>query len=461
MMELKNPIIPAKQQFASSNGPKELDFKAICIFAATGFFLDSDTYWKNRTCLGPGQKHWLDEQGKLINSEPYFQWHYDPGSHSFEQALEEYTALLTNITRNQVKDHPVILPLSGGLDSRSQALVLKGLDNPVHAYSYSFLDGYPEHKISKKIAEQCGFSFESFIIPKGYLWSSIDDLAQINSCYSEFTHPRQMAILEDLKAIQGVFSLGHWGDVLFDRGVPEGTQEDEVMELLLYKMVKKGGMDLANKLWKTWDLEGDFKSYLVGRIETALSKINIDNLSAKIRAFKTSQWAHRWTTTNLSIFEAAHPITLPYYDDAMCQFVCRTNEDFLADRKLQIAHLKQSPELAKITWHANKPFNLYNYHLNRSPINLPYRILNKIKRVVDEKRGHKYIQRNWELQFLGSDNDKLLKERIFSEDFYEFIPKEIIKDIYHNFTNKDQVYYSHPLSMLLTFSLWNEHFYTP
>ena len=46
-------------------------------------------------------------------------------------------------------DQPVILPLSGGLDSRSQAMVLQGLDNPVHAYSYSFSGGYPEHKIAK------------------------------------------------------------------------------------------------------------------------------------------------------------------------------------------------------------------------------------------------------------------------------------------------------------------------
>ncbi|NNE14171.1 MAG: asparagine synthetase B family protein [Saprospiraceae bacterium] len=459
-MEIINPIIPVKQQFAFSDGPKELDLKAICIFAATGFFLDTDTFWKHKICLGPGEKHWLDEQEKHIKSEPYFKWYYDPQPINFESALEEYIALLTKITKKQIEDNPVILPLSGGLDSRSQALILKDLNNPVHAYSYSFLDGYPEHKISKKIADQCGFSFEHFIIQKGYLWTSIDELAQINSCYSEFTHPRQMAIIEDLRDMNGVFSLGHWGDVLFDRGVPEGTNEEEIIDLLLYKMVKKGGLELANKLWEAWHLEGDFKSYLIGRIETALAKINIDNLSAKIRAFKTSQWAHRWTTTNLSIFEATHPITLPFYDDEMCKFVCRTSEDFLADRKLQIAHLKQAPELAKITWHANKPFNLYNYHLNRSPVNLPYRVINKIKRVVNEKRGHKFIQRNWELQFLGSENEKLLKERLFADDFYEFIPKEIIKDIYHNFTTKDQVYYSHPLSMLLTFSLWKEYFYT-
>uniref|UniRef100_UPI0030DAFE72 asparagine synthase-related protein n=1 Tax=uncultured Xanthomarina sp. TaxID=1868331 RepID=UPI0030DAFE72 len=311
---INTPILPTKQVFAKKpNTLHELDFEAICVFVATGFFMGADTFWKDTLCLLPGHDHELDAAGYLIQSTPNFTWHHTPQELSFEQSLEAYIDLLTTITKEQVGDEPVILPLSGGLDSRSQALVLKDLPNQVHAFSYSFEGGYPEHLISTQIAKVCGFAFDGFHIPKGYLWDRIEELAAINGCYSEFTHPRQMAVLPQLKKMKGVFSLGHWGDVFFDRGAPEGSTEADMVPLLFKKMVKPKGLELAEKLWQHWSLEGDFKSYLISRIERDLADIKIDNVSAKVRAYKTSQWAHRWTTTNLSVFEAEHPITLPYY----------------------------------------------------------------------------------------------------------------------------------------------------
>src|SRR5690606_29831817 len=401
-MTIKTPILPSKQPFAKcANQPHELDLEAICVFVATGFFMDGDTYWKDRVCLLPAHTHKIDTNDILKESTPWFEWHYSPSDLTFEQTLEAYIALLTQITKEQVGDSPVILPLSGGLDSRSQALVLKDLPNPVHAFSYSFEGGYPAHLISKQIAKVCGFTFDGFKIPKGYLWHCIEELALVNGCYSEFTHPRQMAILPQLKKMKGVFSLGHWGDVFFDRGAPEGSTEADMVPLLFKKMVKPKGLELAERLWQHWSLESDFKSYLINRIEADLAEIKIDNISAKVRAYKTSQWAHRWTTTNLKVFEAAHPITLPYYDNRMCEFVCTTPEAYLADRRLQLAHLQQDKKLAQITWHAQKPYNLLNYQYNKAPYNLPYRIYNKLQREVTGLIGKPYIQRNWELQFVG------------------------------------------------------------
>ena len=426
------------------------------MFVATGFFLDQDTYWEDELCLKPASTHNLDANGILINSKSTFKWHYSPKDISFNQVLEEYVALLTDIIQDQVKDNPVVLPLSGGLDSRSQALVLSKMSNPVSAYSYSFQNGYPEHKISKKIADVCGFDFQEFSISKGYLWDVIEDLGRINKCYSEFTHARQMAVFKPLSDMQGVMSLGHWGDVLFDKGAPSNITEDTIVPYLLKKMVKEKGFELAEKLWQTWELEGDFKSYLRTRVEDIVSKINIDNISAKVRAFKTSQWAHRWTTTNLSIFEAAKPMTLPYYDDRMCKFICSVPERFLADRQLQIAHIKQHKALASVTWHANKPFNVLNYNYNKSPYNLPFRVANKASREISNMLGKPFTQRNWELQFLGKENDNQLQSFLFSENFKTFVPQEVTSYFYNQFKTDNAIVYAHPLSMLLTLALFHK-----
>lgn len=454
------PIIPKTSNFAKINKPHEPNLKAICVFSAIGFFLDQDTYWKDEICLKPATINTIDDNGYLIDSKAWFKWHYSPEEKGFDRTLQEFSNLFETIIDEQVRDKQVILPLSGGVDSRTQAAALSRLNKKVSSFSYSFKNGYPEASIANKIAKTCNFSFKEFTIEDGYLWTCIDDLASINQCYSEFTHPRQMAISNEFNEMGEVFSLGHWGDVLFDSLKPNISDEDELSQYIIKKIVKKGGMELGSSLWLQWNIPGHFKEYLTQRIHDLLQSIEIDNLSAKIRAFKSLYWAPRWTSTNLSVYSKAHTITLPYYDDKMCQFICTVPEEYLANRQLQIAYIKEaSPKLASIIWQEHRPFNLLNYNFNKAPYNLPYRIINKISRLLKTSFGKKYIQRNWELQFLGKQNDALLKQYIFDSTFLEFISKELISEFYNKFKTEDSVYYSHPISMLLTLSLWKTKFY--
>ncbi len=450
---VKTDIIPFQQQFAKIKAPHELNLEAICIFSAIGFFLDQDTYWKDIVALPPASINTIDNDGILINSEPWFTWSYKPKKVDFNTVVSEFTDLFEGIINEQIGNKNVILPLSGGLDSRTQAVALNHLNKRVQSYSYSFLGGYPESKISKQIASVCNFDFNEYIIPKGYLWEKINELAKINNCYSDFTHPRQMAIIDEFDSMGDIFSLGHWGDVLFDRMCDGQLTEEEELEFVIKKILKKGGMELANNLWKSWQLEGEFEVYLRSRVKELLDKISIKDSNAKIRAFKSMYWAPRWTSINLAIFSEKKRITLPYYDNRMCQFICTIPEEYLADRKIQIAYIKnRSPKLARITWQENKPFNLYNYKFNKQPYNLPYRVINKLRREVNALIGNHYIQRNWELQFLGDNNAQELNSYLLNENFNSFVDEELVKELYLKFKHENTVKYSHPISMLLTLS---------
>jgi hypothetical protein len=418
-----------------------------------GFFIDDDSYFVEQKALSVAKFHAIDKNE--ISSTPYFKWHYSPVERPLQQIVQEFAILFETIIKDQVGNQTVILPLSGGLDSRTQAAALHHLENKVNAYSYEFTDGHNETLYSEKIAKVCGFSFEKWQIGEGYLWNKIEQLANINACYSEFTHPRQMAFIEKYAAMGDVFSLGHWGDVLFDdMGVPDDLTNEEQVEVLLKKVIKKGGLELANALWSSWDLEGNFEIYLKNRITSLLTAVNIPNsANAQIRAFKSLYWAPRWTSTNLSVFESVKPISLPYYDNRMCAFICTVPEKYLAGRQIQIAYLKmRMPALAKITWQDQRPFNLYNYGMNRFPYNLPYRILQKLKRTLSSE---KLIQRNWELQFVGTENETHLQRYLFQNvKMNAIIPKSLTTDFYQKFQNENAVYYSHAISMLLTLSLF-------
>ncbi|WP_439151536.1 asparagine synthase-related protein [Winogradskyella sp.] len=458
MKTIQTDIIPNFQTFAKVKGDHVLNYEAICVFAAIGFFLDQDTYYKDEVCLKPATVNTIDESGYLVKSEPWFQWHYSPKDISFEDTLNEFSELFESIIDQQVGDKRVILPLSGGLDSRTQAVALNHLGKDVEVYSYSFENGYDEAKISKQIADTCNFPFKAFKITTGYLWDKIEELSKINGCYAEFTHARQMAVLNQLKVKGDVFSLGHWGDVLFDSTTDKQISENEELELVLKKIVKKGGLELASQLWQSWSLEGNFEDYLRDKIKSLLDTIVIENSSAKIRAFKSLYWAPRWTSINLSIFKKTAPITLPYYHNKICEFICTIPEDLLRNRKLQIGYLKKRNQaLAKITWQEHKPFNLYNYHLNKTPYNLPYRVFSKLSRILNKTTGKPYVQRNWELQFVGESNDTNLKKYLFNTGLDTLVHKPIINNIYRNFMDTNKINYAHPLSMLLTLSLWHSN----
>jgi len=459
MNSIKTPIIPISKTIAKIQGNHELDFEAICLFIAFGFFFDTDSYWKDEKILSPGSEYILDKNNYITSEKKWFQWNYTPKERSFEEALEEFTNLFETIVKDQTENKKVILPISGGLDSRTQAVALRNHPN-VKSYSYDYKGGYPETKIAKKIAETCYFPFQSFSVPKGYLWNCIEKLAEINQCYSEFTHPRQMAFIEDFKNMGNVFSLGHMGDLMFDSfGLPNLSFDEEV-KVLIKMLLKKGGFELANSLWISWNLEGTFKDYYTSRISELLKKINIEgNTNARLRAFKTQYYVSRWSSNNLSVFNKVHPVTLPYYDDRMCEFICTIPEKYLTNRKLQIAYIQnRAPDLAKITWQGQKPFNLNNFHLNKSPYNLPNRIAGKLKRKLNDFMGNPYISRNWEMQFVGKENDINLNKWLFNSKLEDIVSKDIIQQYYNNFKEKDAVKYSHPVSMLLTLALFQEKY---
>lgn len=457
-MSFTTPIIPLKVTETSISDTSELDLKAICIFSAIGFFLGDDTYWKNKKILQPATHYKFNKAGILQTAQSYFKWHYSPRNISFNDVLEEFTTLFETIITEQTYGKKVILPLSGGLDSRTQAAALHHLKANVSSYSYEFTDGYPETKIAKQMANVCNFDFKSFKIKKGYLWNVLDDLAKLNQCYSDFTSPRQMAIADQFSTMGDVFSLGHWGDVLFDSYNSKPMTHEEQVQFLSKKLVKRGGLEFASNLWDIWNLGGDFKPYFENRISMALSTIAIKDTNARLRAFKSKYWAPRWTSVNLSIFEKYKPITLPYYDNRMCEFICTIPEEFLKDRQLQIAYIKKrNPQLAKLTWQDKRPYNLYNYQNPNVIKTVAYKAINKSKRTFTKILGKPYIQRNWELQFLGEENRKQLEVVLKNAELSQLVPDKIVKRYTNAFYNKNSLAYAHALNMLLVLATFNQN----
>jgi asparagine synthetase B (glutamine-hydrolysing) len=448
---LINEIIPKNQyKFGIKQG---LDLESICVFVALGYFFGDNTYFKGFKSLLPGRIYKIDCE-TIIGSEEYFKWSYEPNYRAFEDIYEEFVSLFEESIRTMSGD--LTIPISGGLDSRTLVVAANKLRKNIRGYSYHFENGWNESKYGEKMSKYLGFPFKMFELKNGMLWDYIDDLALRNGCYSEFTHPRQYAFYQELKEFcnGSTLLLGHGGDLFFDgQNIPEKLSLIGQEKLLFQKMVKPSGFELASELWKHWGLNGDFRKFLSDQINRGYHEIDIQNNNAHFRAFKNRFYVPRWTGVNLDIFKDFGNVALPYFTDEMCRFICKVPENILFGRKLQIEYIKRNNSfLAAMEWESNKPFNLYNSKFNRFPFNMPYRIIQRLRRPIIQNN---YIQSNWQLQFLGDVNKQKLNMRLLSLN--NLVDEQLIKYFIDNFEKYPKKYF-HAITMLLTLAEFNNKF---
>ena len=466
-------IIPIHQKFYNKQTNEltnwevkttnSIDLEAIASFCSLGFMLDDQTFFKEIKTLKPATEYQINDKNEIISEQKIWNWYYSPLERSFEDTLDEFSSLFNRLVIDSTKEKNVLLPISGGLDSRSLFIPVSKQSNLILC-SYEFDGGLNETYYGRELSERFNISFYSQKIPRGYLWEKLDQIAELNGCFTDFTHPRQGAVINNWKGLGEVILLGHWGDVLFDKQADsKNISYNEQVIQLKKKIIKPGGIELANDLWKYWGLKGTFESYITERLDTLYNKINIDHPSARMRAFKSVYWAPRWTSINLSIFNQVGELVLPYYSDEMCKFICIIPERYLDGRKIQIEYIKKyCPEVARIPWQKYYPLNLYDYQRFNHPHYYTIRAVRKAKRILQKYllKSPELITRNWELQFLGEQNFIELKKNLLERNkFNKLIPQTIIRKYLDKFQT-DPVQYAHPLSMLLTLAVFSDKHYS-
>ena len=127
---MTNSIIPKKQVYIKNglvyesfpNGD-ELDYESIAIWLAIGFFINDSTFYRDVKVLPPATSY---NNGKI--SKPYWKWRYTPRDVKFSQIVDEFQFIFEKSIKDAVKDMDIILPISGGLDSRTLAVACKDSD---------------------------------------------------------------------------------------------------------------------------------------------------------------------------------------------------------------------------------------------------------------------------------------------------------------------------------------------
>ncbi len=425
----------------------------MAFFSATGFFFNDSTYYKNIKVLPPASDIKVSDTNEIISQKRYFEWYYNPLIRDVEEASEVLKIGFEKNILTAIHDKKVILPLSGGIDSRCIAAAIPNGMTGINSYSYEFEGGIKEVRFAKAIAKLKNLPFNEFVIPKGYLWNKIDELTKIVHYDIEYTHSRQIAVMDELEKLGDIFLLGHGGEIFKAAKVKKDLSDERIVDHLYDMYVSAAGQKLGKELWDYWGLEGNFREYVTEVFNEQLKKINIKEVNPKLRAFTFCFIAHRKNHVNINIFERQKEIYLPFLQQNVLNGICNVHEDILTDRKVQIDYIKRkSPEVAKVPWQDYYPLNLYDYKKYYKKSYLPKRTLNYLKRKLNERlSGERLIIRNWENQLLGAENDKQLQNHLFN-DAYEsgMIPRHIVRDMYERFRYTDNKAHVRPVSTLIT-----------
>ncbi len=435
---------------------RALDWEAIATFFALGFYLDDRTCFTDVRVLLPASLYRLSPAGDLLAHRRTWAWHHTvDAARSYDETVEQYDVLLRQAVRRITQTGQTIVPLSGGLDSRSLAAVLpRGADTL--AYSYGYTPDSIETAIAARIARERGFAFTRHVI-RPYLFERLPELVRTLHGCQDVTQARQMSINGWVHERADAVLTGLWGDVWCDQtGLADGLPPGEtVASHALHKMQKRG---------RDWLLEHvagpqlggqSIPDLLEDRVRTGVAAFaGIADPDFQAKVYKTSRWAFRWSNASLRGFEPGGVPRVAYYDIDLVDFFCTVPTAFARDRKLQIDHLKRfAPDLARIFWQEAEA-NLYLAPYGRW-LSLPRRAFHRLRRSL---RGERPIQRNWEVQFLAPGGREGLEEWLLRPGLrlHDVAAPEAVRALVDGLYAAPEAANGYAVSMLLTFSAWLE-----
>lgn len=452
-MKIKTAIMPVKHYFFNclSNeivctgyklSKEPLDYRSIAFFAATGFFFDDSSYYRNIKMLPNASDITIDIQSKKIDAvQQYWDWYHNPKVNELKTAADNLGNTLEALIARKTEGKMVLLPLSGGMDSRTIAAAYPARHSNTLSYSYNFENGIDEVRFSERIAKIMALPFRELTIPSGYLWPQFDNLLEATGGYNEVSHSRQMGVIDELEKLGNLFIMGQGGESYRIDKLPDNATHEDVVTHAMKYCHKEGGMQLGEQLWRHWELEGNLKDFMWETFSQAIRAIDIKSPAFRFFAFDYKHCATRRSLVNLNIFGRKNEVLLPFVEQEMLDVLCTTNHNLLYKRQVMIEYIKnRAPNIAKVPWQDYYPLNLYNYQNFKKKYRLPERTVRYIGRKFREKvLGKNLIKRNWENQFLGDSNDRQLQQFLISNKHNDLdIPLSLRKKYYNAFLNENK-----------------------
>lgn len=131
-----------------------VDVAGVTDYAVLGFCTGERTLFQDIRRLGPASLISID--AKAVRTSRYWQYRFGAGPHSFEDAVGHFEMALNGVARGvRERDSPILLALSGGMDSRVVGAALHLAGVPFHAYFFGESDS-SAGRVAARVAQALG-----------------------------------------------------------------------------------------------------------------------------------------------------------------------------------------------------------------------------------------------------------------------------------------------------------------
>ncbi len=378
---------------------QELDWEAITGFCAFGYYPADRTMYRGVHILRPATWTKLNETGKVISASRYWSWTHDPQGHrSDDDLVDEFHDVWTRTLDAQCQGRRVVVPVSGGLDSRTVLAAIDPAETPLQTYSYGYSPRSRELAVARRVGKARGIGLREFVVPP-YLFDRIDQVQGASEGFQALCFTRQAGIAEHLPAMGDRVVGGHLGDLWFDRaGVASDLTSSALVDAALPKLVRRGSDWLLQHVCASHLGGADPLDVVRGFVEEDLARIpELGDSDLTLKIYKVEQWVFRWTVASMRAYQLGAPNLLPFCGNDVVDFFLRVPSDRIPGRRLQVAYLvRHHPDLARVTWdHTGLPLNPTRL---RTAAGFAERVARKAGRAL---RPSARLQRNWEVQYLA------------------------------------------------------------
>ncbi len=322
-------------------------------FLLTGYVTGKDTLYKGLYQIQPGEilnVNTRDSNSPKIDAHRYYRFvpqrYCDSSEHELEEELCDLFHRVFSRYAAALKGKTPVIPLSGGLDSRLIAAMLKkcGVENAI-CFSYG-THGNKESEISLAVAESLGYKrlFCLYDYPSWYKWfrekslhEYIEYVANRSSLFHIQDWPSVRETLNDVPSRDVVFLPGHTGDFLTGGHIPKellNSKENAECTVLAPEAISLHHYEL----WPWRNSNSSLEQMFLERIESVIPPLTDTDRSSAIAAYENWDFENRqarYIINSVRVYEFfGCEWMLPWWDYDLMDFFLKIEPNLRYQKRL-------------------------------------------------------------------------------------------------------------------------------
>lgn len=321
-------------------------------FQVTGYVTGSETLFEGVSQIQAGEYLIYDKKEESLTTHVYHRfWHENYFTDSEKDLLDRLDETFVQVFQRLIasaRGSQIVVPLSGGLDSRIIVAMLKRLGfEDVICFSYG-KKGNKEAEISRQVAEALGYRYY-FVEYTNHKWHNFACTDEMKAYYSYASNFVSVPHIQDILAVNelkyegkipenAVFVPGHAGDMLSGGHIPPdyGRPGAYNLERFLEDNIKK-----HYSLWK-WD-EAKLGSLFRDRIRQSVGDISVhddESCANAIELFDFKERQAKFIVNSVRVYEFyGFKWSLPLWDRELMNYFLKVPFEY---RIKQLLYIKYS-----------------------------------------------------------------------------------------------------------------------